>query len=231
MLFNALHVSLEVARCTDGALDPTVGAAMERAGFNTNYRTGERVTSFSDGSSASYRDIVLDHDSQTVTLLRPTTLDLGAVAKGLASDLAASELSGLPGFVVNAGGDIRAFGAIRTGEPWQIGIRHPRREGELLTCLSVTDAAVCTSGDYERRDAAGGHHILNPHTKDSARSAIGATVVAPTCTLADALSTALFVLDVDDGVALLDRQGVDGLIVGPSLEFVSTAGMKKYWRA
>ena len=230
LLFSALDLSLEVAHLTGGALDPTVGRAMEHAGFNTNYLTGEQVTSpASADSSGTYRDIVLDHDAHTVTLLRPLSLDLGAVAKGLAIDLAARELTGLPGFAINAGGDIFAHGCNPDGEPWRIGIRHPRRNAELLTALRITNAAVCTSGDYERPQAAGeGHHILNPVSGSSAGSAVSATVIAPTAMVADALSTAIFVLGPEAGLDLLNRQGVNGMIVGSDLNVVATAGMERY---
>lgn len=230
LLFSALRLSLEVAHLTDGALDPAIGSAMERAGFNTNYLTGERVTSpWCAESSGTYQDILLDEDAQTVTLLRPLSLDLGAVAKGFAIDLAARELSGLPGFVINAGGDIFAHGLNPDGEPWRIGIRHPRRHAELLTSLRITDAAVCTSGDYERPQAEGdGHHIFNPASGASAGSAVSVTVIAPTAIVADALSTAVFVLGQEAGVDLLNRQGVNGMIIGPDLNVVETAGMERY---
>lgn len=230
LLFSALDLSLKVAHLTGGALDPTIGNAMERSGFNTNYLTGKQVTSpLFAGSSGTYRDIVLDDDAHTVALLRPLSLDLGAVAKGLAVDLAAQELNGLPGFVINAGGDILARGLNPDAEPWRIGIRHPRRHAELLTSLRVTNAAVCTSGDYERPQAAGdGHHILDPVSGGSAGSAVSVTVVAPTAIVADALSTAVFVLGPVAGIDLLKRQGVDGLIVGPDLAVVATPGMERY---
>ena len=230
LLFNALHLSLEVAHLTNGALDPTVSRAMEQSGFNTNYLTGEQVTSpFFAHSSGTYRNIILDEHARTVTLTRPLWLDLGAVAKGLAIDLAAQELSGLPGFVVNAGGDIVARGFNPDGEPWRIGIRHPRRHAELITSLSITNAAVCTSGDYERPQIAGdGHHILNPIIGSSAVAAVSVTIVAPTAVVADALSTAVFVLGSEAGVDLLKREGVDGLIVSPDLEVIATPGMENY---
>jgi FAD:protein FMN transferase len=231
LLFSALDLSLEVARLTRGALDPTVGRAMEQSGFNTNYLTGETVTpsSLSADPPATYLDILLDYESHTVTLLRHLSLDLGAVAKGFAIDLAARELNGLPGFVVNAGGDILAGGLSAGGEPWRIGIRHPRRHAELLTCLSISDAAVCTSGDYERPGGAGrGHHILNPVSGGASGASVSATVIAPTAMVADALSTAVFVLGPEAGVDLLNSQGVDGLIVGPDFNVVVTAGMERY---
>jgi thiamine biosynthesis lipoprotein len=230
LLFSALDLSLEVAHLTNGAFDPTIGHAMEQSGFNTNYLTGGQVASpLSADSSGTFRDILLDDDSHTVTMLRPVALDLGAVAKGLAVDLAAQELSGLPGFAINAGGDILARGLNPDSEPWRIGIRHPRRHAELLTSLFVTDAAVCTSGDYERPQAAGdGHHILDPVSGNSAGAVVSVTVVAPTAIVADALSTAVFVLGPEAGADLLNRQGVDGLIVGRDLNVVTTAGMERY---
>jgi thiamine biosynthesis lipoprotein len=229
LLFGALNLALHVARLTNGALDPTIGRAMEQAGFVTNYLTGERVASGPPADAhGSYRDIVLDEDGHTVTLLSPLALDLGAVAKGLAIDLAARELSGLPGFIVNAGGDIYASGISAGGQPWQIGIRHPRDHSEILTWLRITDAAVCTSGDYERPLAAGdGHHIMVPGG-GSACSAVSVTVIAPTAIVADAFSTAAFVLGPQPGIDLLNREGVDGLIVGPDLDVVTTRGVKRY---
>jgi len=230
LLFSALDLALNVAHLTGGALDPAIGRAMERSGFNTNYVTGARVTSpLPADSPGTYKDILLDCDAQTVTLLRPLALDLGAVAKGLAVDLAAEELSGLPGFVINAGGDILARGLNPDGEPWRIGIRHPRRQAELLTSLRITDAAVCTSGDYERPQATGdGHHIIDPASGSSASLAVSVTVIAPTAVVADALSTAVFVLGPAAGVDLLDREGVDGLIVDADLNIVTTTGMERY---
>lgn len=230
LLFSALHLALNVAELTGGALDPAIGRAMEKSGFRTNYLTGEDVTSqLPAGSSGSYRDIVVDEDAQTVTLRRPLSLDLGAVAKGLAVDLAAQELSGLPGFVINAGGDILARGFNPDGEPWRIGIRHPRRHAELFASLRITDAAVCTSGDYERPQPEGdGHHILDPISGGSAGAAVSVTVVAPTAMVADALSTAVFVLGPQAGLELLNREGVDGVIVGSDLAVVATSGMQRY---
>ena len=230
LLFSALDLSLQVADLTGGALDPTVGRTMERSGFNVNYLTGKQITSAAPDTPFGTRgDIVLDHEVQTVTLLRPLSLDLGAVAKGFAIDLAGQELSGLAGFAINAGGDVLARGVNPDGESWQIGVRHPRRHDELLASLRISDGAVCTSGDYERRQSAGaGHHIIDPVYGSSADSAISATVVAPTAIVADALSTAVFVMGPRAGIEMLKRQGVDGMIVAPDLNVFATPGMENY---
>src|SRR3984893_17969560 len=93
ILYEAVQFALAVAEESNGAFDPTVGHAMETRGFNLEYRTGRTVrTALEPRGSVSYRDVRLDPDRRTITLLRPLILDLGAVAKGLAIDLAAREL-------------------------------------------------------------------------------------------------------------------------------------------
>ena len=92
-------------------------------------------TDLEPGCSVSYRDVRLDPDRKTITLLRPLILDLGAVAKGLAIDLAARELRPFENFAVDAGGDLYLGGCSANGEPWSIGIRHPRRDNELIYSL------------------------------------------------------------------------------------------------
>ena len=153
----------------------------------------------------------LDPDRRTITLLRPLTLDLGAVAKGLAVDTAARELEPFKDFAIDAGGDLYLGGLNAQGEPWSVGIRHPRHEGELIARLRVSNQAVCTSGDYERLTPGATtahrneHHILDPRTGASPRGVASATVVASGAMLADALATAAFVLGPEDGIELLNR--------------------------
>jgi FAD:protein FMN transferase len=215
-----------VAEESGGAFDPTVGHAMEARGFNREYLTGQTVrTDFESGGSVSYRDVRLDPDRRTIKLLRPLILDLGAIAKGLAIDLAARELLPFENFAIDAGGDLYLGGCGPNGEPWSIGIRHPRRDNELIESLRVSNRAVCTSGDYERQSPAEGHHILDPRTGASAGAVASVTVIAHTAMLADALATAAFVLGPADGIRLFDRLGVDGLIVSPTLERHATRGM------
>jgi len=227
MLFEAVQFALAVAAATGGAFDPTVGRAMTSRGFDRHYRTGERVANdaaatFDD--AVSYRDVVLDPERRTIQFLRPLRLDLGAVAKGLAIDMAARELHTLRDFAIDAGGDLYLAGHNAHGEPWSVGIRHPRQDRELIEMLRVCDLAVCTSGDYERHSDAG-HHILDPRDSSSALSVASATVIASSAMVADALATAAFVLGPAEGVAFLEAQGVDGIILTPDLDRHATRGM------
>jgi thiamine biosynthesis lipoprotein len=228
VLFEAVRFALAVADESGGAFDPTIGLDMETRGFDQDYRTGRRVrTELTPNGPVSFRDVHLDPARHTITLLRPLILDLGAVAKGLAVDMAARELSVFENFAIDAGGDLYLSGHNPEGAPWSVGIRHPRRDDELIDALRVSNAAVCTSGDYERKSggAGGGHHILDPRTGVSASEVASVTVVAPTAMAADALATAAFVLGPIDGIPWLEHQGVEGLMVSPTLARYATRGM------
>jgi thiamine biosynthesis lipoprotein len=221
VLYEAVQFAIAVADETGGAFDPTVGSRMETAGFNREYRTGLPVHAGFDGDSVSYRDVLLDPVRKTITLLKPMVLDLGAVAKGLAVDMAARELLPFKNFAIDAGGDLYLGGCNSEGSAWSVGIRHPRIEGELIESIRVSNQAVCTSGDYERGD-----HILDPRGGHAARNTASVTVVAQTAMLADALATAAFVLGPAEGIQLLEKAGVEGLIITPSLERFETQGMR-----
>jgi thiamine biosynthesis lipoprotein len=154
---------------------------------------------------------------------------LGAVAKGLAVDMAARELMPLQNFAVDAGGDLYLGGLNPQGAPWIVGIRHPRIENELIARLRVSNCAVCTSGDYERRTPEGKCHILDPRTGVSQNASpdvvASVSVIAAGAMLADALATAAFVLGPRDGLPFLTRLEVEGLIVTPELERYETRGL------
>src|SRR5579872_1120834 len=151
ILYEAVRFALLVAEESGGAFDPTVGQRMAARGFNREHRSGEIVaTTIGADAHVSYRDVRLDANRRTITLLRPLTLDLGAVAKGLAVDAAARELTPFQDFAIDAGGDLYLGGVNPQGTPWTVGIRHPRRDNALIDSLRVSNQAVCTSGDYER---------------------------------------------------------------------------------
>jgi len=219
LLFTAVEFALELARDTNGAFDPAVGARMELGGFNRDYRTGLVSGTGMHDVRGTWRDIVLDPLRRTIASTRPVLLDLGAVAKGLAIDLAARELRPFADFAIDAGGDLYFGGHNQRGQPWVAGIRHPVLPAELIEALCVSDAAVCTSGLYER-----GAHILNPRSGSPARGISSVTVIAPTAMAADALGTAAFVLGPKEGLRLLERNGVEGAIWTDTLERHSTPG-------
>ena len=223
ILFGTASFALALADATEGAFDPTVGRRMEARGFDRNYRTGERATGVVlDDRPPSYRDVHVDHDQKTLMLDRPLVLDLGAVAKGFAIDMATQELRGLEHFAIDAGGDLYLAGHNERELPWHVGIRHPREPATIIAELEVSGTAVCTSGDYLRRNVDGEHHIMDPRTGASATALASVTAIALSAMVADALATAAFVLGPSEGLALLQRHGVRGLLVTPALERFET---------
>jgi FAD:protein FMN transferase len=228
MLFAAVEFALAVAEESGGAFDPTVGQRMEARGFDRHYQTGRIASSgVATSDAVSWRDVLLEADARTITLARPLVLDLGAVAKGLAVDTAARELEPFENFAVDAGGDLYLGGHNAEGAPWSVGIRHPRAQSrsELIETLRVSNTAVCTSGDYERKSASaeGAHHIMDARTGGSADALASVTVVASSAMVADALATAAFALGPVDGLRFLECQGVRGLLITPSLERFETS--------
>lgn len=131
----------------------------------------------------------------------PGGVDPTGLVKGWAAERALDEFRkiGLPGAMVNAGGDVTAFGRPAPGEPWRIGIRHPLAAERLLLMVELDGpGAVATSGTYER-----GEHLIDPNTGRPANGLLSATVVGIDLAYADALATALFV----SGGKLLERIG------------------------
>lgn len=206
---EVIALGLQVAAASDGALDLTLGrlkALWAIESETPRVPEAEELAAALQGTGPA----ALQLDGLTVRKAAPQlAVDLGAVAKGYAVDRAVAVLraAGVTRASVNAGGDIFLLGD-QVGRPWRIGIQHPRNQGEVAATLLVADQAVVTSGDYERffeQDGVRYHHIFDPKTGRPARRCQSATVVAPTAALADALSTAVFVLGPEAGLALVER--------------------------
>lgn len=225
-VFEPLRFALEMAEWTDGLFDPTVGKTMEEYGFNRHYLTGETMKSFSD-ASVTYRDIVLDKRARTLYLRKPMVIDLGAVAKGFAIDLAAQELKPFERFAVNAGGDLFAGGTDDRRNVWNIGIRHPVHKERILRTVNVSNEAVCTSGSYERRSAKAEdvHHIVHPGTKRSPDDWVSVSVIAPFAMMADAFSTAAFLMGEQEAVSLIEQAELKGIFMTSRLELTEVGGL------
>jgi FAD:protein FMN transferase len=224
-LFEPLKFALEMAELTGGEFDPAIGKVMEEQGYNRHYLTRE----FSENPSAesvTYQDIVLDGEARTLYLNKPLVIDLGAVAKGFAIDLAANELKEFEGFVVNAGGDLFAGGVDWNGCPWKVGIQHPERKDQIIHVLEISNEAICTSGSYERKSVKrpGLHHIINPKTGQSPNDWVSSSVIAPFAMMADAFSTAVFLLGYEKGKELMEDVNLKGLFITPELQIVSVGG-------
>lgn len=171
--------------------------------------------------------IVIDQDASTVYISDPlASLDVGAIAKGWATQQVAE--SAPEGMLLSVGGNICATGPKQGNASWGIGIRHPEKD-ENLYVIDLETGSVVTSGDYQRTYAVDGveyHHIIDPATQMPARRWRSVTVIGDDSGLADALSTALFLMPLEEGRALAEKCGVDVLWVDHNCEAFMTDGFR-----
>jgi thiamine biosynthesis lipoprotein len=222
-LLDVLERARYYAELSGGAFDPTVGPLVRLWGIGG---PSPRVPGAAEIQEAldlvDWRDLLIDREAGTVFLRRRgQALDLGAIAKGYAADRAALilETPGSPRFrlpwrsgkrraIIDLGGNILALGE-RPGGPWRIGIQDPLEErGIYLGVLEVKDKSVVTSGIYERYFEEGGkryHHILSTGDGYPVQNGLlSVTIIADRSTDADALSTAVFALGPEKGLALVE---------------------------
>ena len=222
ILYQAVQFALMVAEESGGAFDPTVGHRMQARGFNREHRTGEIVrTAITPDDDVGYRDVVARSGSKNDPAAPPFDARPGRGGQGSRRRYRRARTRAVPGFRHRCRRR-PVSGRIEPAGRAVVGRDSPPADSrnELIDSLRVSNQAVCTSGDYERRA-----HILDPRTKTTSDSVASATVVASGAMLADALATAAFVLGPDEGIELLTRLGVEGLIVTPDLKRYETRGL------
>lgn len=229
-LFDLIRVALEYSKETAGAFDITYASVGYLYDFRQHIHP-DAAARLAALPGINYHHVVLDAANRTVRFTRKgTKIDLGGIAKGHAVDRGIEILrrAGYDRAMVNSGGDTRIIGD-RFGKPWIVGVRDPNNEAVSFLRLPLTDAAISTSGDYERYFDEGGqrfHHIIDPKTGDSARSLRSATVIGPTALRTDALSTSVFVLGPERGLELIERlQDVDAVLVTPAGKVLYSSGL------
>jgi len=202
-------------RQSGGLFDPTSGVLRRAWRFDTARVPGETELA-PLLRLIGWEKVELAPESVRLTL-PGMELDFGGFGKEYAVDRAAQVLAseGLASAMVNLAGDVSILGPQPGGVPWQVGIRHPRREGALVATLPVSSGAIATSGDYERFVEVEGvrHcHVLDPRSGRSARGLRSVTVHAPSCLVAGSATT-IAMLKGAGGVAWLREQELPFLCV------------------
>ena len=181
----------------------------------------------------SFDSVIIDEAASTVYISDPNaSLDVGAIAKGWATQRAAENAP--TGMLISVGGNVCATGPkLSDGTPWVIGIQDPDAADKNLHTVFVTEASVVTSGDYQRLFWVEGkpyHHIIDPDTLMPSIYWRSVSVICPDSGLADALSTALFLMDREAGSALAEECGAEVLWVDAAGQEFMTEGFKEIIR-
>jgi thiamine biosynthesis lipoprotein len=232
-LFKLLETSLEYSEITEGAFDITYASVGYLYDFRKHVHPTEQAIEQAL-PAINYRHVLLDREHTTVRFSQPgVRIDLGGIAKGHSVDraIAILESLGIRHAVVSAGGDSRVIGD-RFGKPWIVGIRNPRSPDPeaVITRIPLEDAAISTSGDYERFFDEGGvryHHIIDPKTGHSASKVLSATIIGPTATRTDGLSKTAFVLGPEDALRIINKlDDVDAVLVTPDGRILYSKGLQ-----
>ncbi|MEX1298045.1 MAG: FAD:protein FMN transferase [Desulfotignum sp.] len=222
---RVMDTARTVFTLTDGAWDGTVKPLVDLWGFGTRQPadTLPDPGAIAEALALSgFQHLVFENTHVKKT--KPgITLDLGSIAKGYGVDAVAGVLteSGIDDFLVEIGGELYGSGTNRHKKPWSVGITHPLKtgsDGGLYKVVNLENRAIATSGDYRNYFEVQGKiysHIIDPKTGYPVdNQVVSASVIAGTCTFADALATALMVMDPKDSLVLVDSlEHVECLII------------------
>ena len=228
-MYQLLQQARQISELSNGAFDITFASV----GFYYDYRARLKP----DAAQLQQGRQLVNY--QSVELLPGNTvryrqagikIDLGGIAKGYAVERGIMLLAarGIKHAQLTAGGDSRLLGD-KAGKPWLVGIKHPRQDDKYAATLPLENTAISTSGDYERffiEEGVRYHHILDPKTGQSAAGALSVSVTGPDTTQTDALSTTLFVLGLQQGLALIEQiDGYEAIFIDANRQMYFSSGL------
>ena len=217
-ILKLIQRSINMSKLSNGAFDITFSSIGQLYDYRKKLKPTKKEIA-KNLKSINYKNIQINKKNQTVFFTQTgTRIDLGGIAKGHAVDNSIKLLQqhGIKHAMVSAGGDTRIIGD-KEGRPWYVGIRHPRQKNKSAVILPLSQTAISTSGDYERyfiKDKVRHHHIIKPTTGDSARELRSVSILAENSTMADALSTTVFILGLTKGMKLISSlKNIEAIII------------------
>lgn len=233
-LFQLIKRCKRVSELTKGAFDIT--GTLSRYywkfdGQESSYPSKEKIHELRD--LMNYNNIILDETAKTVFLKKKgMRIGFGAIGKGYAALKAKEvmEIMGIKNGLVNASGDLLAWGKPITDKPWNIKIQHPEKRDTVLASLFLENGSVVTSGGYENFALIDGKkysHIIDPRTGFPVEGVKSVSVICPNPELGDALATAISVLGEQKGIELINQlQGIECIIVNHNDEIIYSTNLK-----
>lgn len=220
--FNLVERSLRISQVTQGAFDITYGSIDKRL-----WNFDQHMTSLPDKETAknmvrliNYRNVILDRKRSTVFLKeKGMRIGFGGIGKGYAAERAKliMKQQGVESGVVNASGDLTAWGLQPNGKPWTIGIANPDAKHEVFSYMSITGLAVATSGNYEKFVMIDGKkysHTINPHTGLPVTGIKSVTIITTNAEIADAMATPVMIMGISTGLDMIDQiKDIEAVII------------------
>ena len=237
---NIVSRALEINKTTNGAFYISIYPLMVKWGFTTqkyNVPSKNEISKLLKDVDSS--KIKFDEKSGKKKLTEKMQIDLGGIAKGYTSNrvMQIFKECGVKSGLVSLGGNVQALGTKTDGTAWQIAIENPDKSSDYIGVVSVKDKAVITSGGYERYFEKNGktyHHILDPETGYPAESGVkSVTIVSDDGTLADALSTSLFVMGKEKALDYWHehKNEFDTVLVEDNGDITITGGLEKIFKS
>lgn len=221
-VFSLIERSISISNLTQGAFDITYGgldASLWNFDKNMNALPSKEVALRSI-HLIDYKKILLDKTQSTVYLAeKGMKIGFGGIGKGYAAERAKAVMKheGAKNGLVNASGDITAWGLAPDGKPWTIGIVNPDLKQHVFSTLQITDSAVATSGNYEKYVLINGvkySHTIDPKTGYPIRGIKSVTTICPNAEFADAIATPIMVMGVEKGLFLVNQiKGLECIII------------------
>ncbi len=233
-LFNLIRRAKKVSKLSNGAFDIS-SASMDKVWKFDGTMDGlpDSITVKKSIANIDYRKIALDESTTTVFLKdKGMKIGFGAIGKGYAANKVKKLLLsiGVNNAMINAGGDLIAWGDGINNEKWKVGIVDPEKEKAYISWLEINDMAVVTSGNYEKFIEVNGvkhSHIINPRTGYPVLGIRSVTIICPDAELADALATTVFVLGQKKGMDLINQlKAVECVLVNDNNEIITSNTLK-----
>ena len=220
--FNLVERSLRISQVTQGAFDITYGSIDKRL-----WNFDQQMTSLPDRETAknmvrliNYQNVILDREKSTVFLKeKGMRIGFGGIGKGYAAERAklVMKQQGVESGVVNASGDLTAWGLQPNGNPWTVGIANPDAKHEVFSYMSITDLAVATSGNYEKYVMIDGKkysHTINPRTGLPVTGIKSVTIITTNAEIADAMATPVMIMGIQTGLDMIDQiKDIEAVII------------------
>ena len=234
-LYNLIDRSIQISKLTKGAFDITavvMNGLWKFDGTMTSFPAADKVARCA--SLIDYNQMDLNKERHTVFLKEEgMKIGFGSIGKGYAAQSAATLLKnkGVESGLINAAGDLYAWGETALDPPWQIGIVDPKAKDKMYAWLDIKDMAVVTSGDYEKNIIFNGKHyshIIDPRTAYPVSNGLhSVTIICENAEFADAMATGIFVLGEEVGLYLINKlEGVEAILVNDKREIVTSDNIK-----